>query len=129
MKESAVTSHVRLAAAERGIDLWRNNVGVLKDATGRPVRFGLLNDSKQMNERLKSSDWIGITPVVITPEMMGRTLGVFTAMEMKEEGWIYDPRDARAVAQAAFHALVQRAGGLAGFASSVRDFLKIVGKR
>lgn len=129
MKESGTTSNVRLAAAQRGIDLWRNNVGALLDATGRMVRYGLMNESAALNKRIKSSDYIGITPVVITPEMVGQTIGVFTAIEMKAEGWKFRSTDEHAVAQHQFHEIVRKAGGLAGFATCVADFLRIVGKR
>lgn len=125
MRESAVTSHILLAAAKAGVDLWRNNVGVAFNPEGQPVRFGLLNDSSKVNEKIKSSDWIGITPVFITPEMVGTVVGVFTAVETKAEGWKFSPNDKRAVAQKAFHDIVRKAGGFAGFATSVAEMLKI----
>ena len=50
--EAAVSNDVRLVAARAGTRLWRNNVGVLEDKTGRPVRSGLANDSKALNGML-----------------------------------------------------------------------------
>lgn len=126
MKENPVKDHIRLDAANRGIELWRNNVGVLKDINGRPVRYGLCNDSKQLNQAIKSSDLIGITPVVITPDMVGFCLGVFTAIECKKSDWSYSENDERAVAQKKFHDIVRNAGGMAGFATSVEDYRGIV---
>jgi hypothetical protein len=126
MRESSVQQRIRLDAAYGGIELWRNNVGVLLNDRGQPVRFGLGNDSAGLNARIKSSDLIGVTPVFVTPELVGRVLGVFTAIECKEEGWRMTPSDERAIAQAAFHDIVKRAGGFAGFAQSVEDFRKIV---
>lgn len=127
MKESAGASHIRLFAAQQGIDLWRNNVGSLPDRTGRPVRYGLCNDDARLNKRVKSSDFIGITPKYITPEMVGRIVGIFTAVETKHSDWVFSLTDERAVAQLAFHDIVRNAGGLAGFAKDVEDFRRIVG--
>lgn len=124
--EAGVTPHIRLKAAQIGIDLWRNNSGVAFNETGQPVRFGLCNDSAELNERIKASDWVGITPVMVTPQMVGTVVGIFTAIETKKEGWKFSTSDKRAVAQAAFHDIVRKAGGFAGFATSVAEFLHIV---
>lgn len=126
MKESAVASYIRLDAAQLGIELFRNNVGAFKDQTGRVVRYGLYNDSPALAKRIKSSDYIGITPVIITPEMVGRRIGIFTAIETKPSDWVFRDSDERAVAQKAFHDIVKTAGGLAGFARSVGEFRNIV---
>lgn len=128
MKESATQSHIRLDAANLGIDLWRNNSGAFQDATGRWVRYGLCNDSAALNKRIKSSDLIGQTPTLITPEMVGQTIGVFTAIETKPSDWVFMPSDERAVAQAAYHDIVIRGGGYAGFARNIEEFRRIVKK-
>ena len=46
--EAAVQQQVRYDAAKSGDILFRNNVGVLMDDRGVPVRYGLANDSKQI---------------------------------------------------------------------------------
>ncbi|RUW55636.1 hypothetical protein EOA32_01045 [Mesorhizobium sp. M1A.F.Ca.ET.072.01.1.1] len=126
MNEEAVTSHVRLAYADIG-PLWRNNVGVLKDQRGVPVRFGLANESANMNREIKSSDWIGITPVTAYLQSCGWvTLGVFTALEMKKTDWQFKPGDPHTDAQAKFHALVREAGGFAGFVTKPEDIHSII---
>lgn len=63
MLEAAVQERIRLRAGELGIHLFRNNVGVAETENGRPIRYGLANDSAQLNKRLKSADLIGILPV------------------------------------------------------------------
>jgi hypothetical protein len=85
MKESATTSHVRLEAARLNVFLFRNNSGAWKDAVGRVIWYGLGSFKKKDN--FKSGDYVGITPVLITPDMVGAVIGVFTNIEMKESDW------------------------------------------
>ena len=126
MKESATASHIRLDAAQHGIELWRNNVGACMDDRGRMIRYGLCNDSPILAKHVKSSDFIGIAPVVVTQEMVGHVVGVFTAVETKASDWKMVPSDKRGIAQAAFHDIVLRSGGFAGFARTVEEFRRIV---
>jgi hypothetical protein len=113
MNESTVQAKVRIRTSALGWRMWRNNVGVLLDATGRPVRYGLANDSTQVNASIKSGDLIGIRPVVITPEMVGQTIGQFVSIECKREGWKPSASDARYVAQRKWADLVNSLGGYA----------------
>lgn len=85
-------------------------------ASGNHIRFGLGNDSPRINKIFKSSDLIGVTPVVITPEMVGSTVGVFTAIECKAPGWRYSGDD-REIAQKRFLDKVLELGGIARFES------------
>lgn len=128
MTENPIQQQIRLAAAYQHLQLWRNNSGACEDKTGRQIRYGLANDSAAMNARIKSSDLIGITPTLVTPDMVGHLLGVFTAIEVKAEDWRFRPSDKRAVAQLAFHDIVRQAGGYAGFAQSPEDMLRIIGR-
>lgn len=121
MNEAAAQSQVRLMAAQRGITLWRNQSGACYDDTGRLIRYGLANDSAQLNKRLKSSDLIGITPMVVLPQHVGLIIGVFTAVEMKHPGWRGVSND-REKAQAEFIRVVRDKGGLAGFITGVEDY-------
>jgi hypothetical protein len=131
MSEQELTKAIldALNAGVTGVWVWRNNVGVLMDENGRPVRFGLANDSPAVNKVLKSSDLVGPTPMVIQPWMVGMTIGVFTAIETKETGWRFSQKDERAVAQRNFHDIVKRAGGRAGFATCEKDYFDIIGFR
>jgi len=112
--EAAVQTRVRLAEAKRGCVLWRNNVG----AVGA-VRYGLANDSRAVNQRIKSSDLIGIRPTVITPDMVGTLLGRFVAREVKRPGWRYTGT-LRERAQLRFIELVTANGGDAAFTTGER---------
>lgn len=108
--EAKVQNDARLKASKMGWRLWRNNKGVLKDERGVPVRFGLVNDNKKLGERVRSSDLIGIRPVIITPGMVGTTLGQFVAREVKREGWKYTGT-AREKGQLTFGEIVTSLGG------------------
>jgi hypothetical protein len=119
--ESWAQSVVRLEAPSVGAMLWRNNVGALQDETGRVVRYGLANDSAAVNKVIKSGDLIGVRKRVITPEMVGTTIGQFVSREMKPPGWHFTgtPREC---AQLAFANLVVSYGGDAAFATGAGSF-------
>jgi hypothetical protein len=114
--EAYAQSQVVLEAARKGVRIWRNNVGVLEDKTGRPVRYGLANQSKEINAVLKSGDLIGIRPVVITPALVGHTIGQFVSREIKEPGWHYTETE-REAAQLRWAELINSLGGDACFAT------------
>ena len=114
--EAAMQVEVRLEAAQKGVDLYRNNVGALLDQRGVPVRYGLANETKAENQAVKSADLIGWRRVVITPEMVGRPIAQFVSREVKHHGWRWSG-DAHELAQARWLLLVAIAGGDAAFAS------------
>lgn len=114
--EAYTQSIVRLEGARKGYKLWRNNVGVLIDDTGRPVRYGLANDSKQLNEAIKSADLIGWRSLIITPEMIGTRIAQFVSRECKRMGWRYTGDD-RERAQLRWAEAVLADGGDASFAT------------
>lgn len=118
--EKKVQALVQLAAARRGAWMLRNNSGAFEDESGRQVRFGLGNISKKFNEVMKSSDLVGIEPVVITAAMVGQTIGRFYAVEAKPEGWRYTGT-AREVAQLKFIAKVNELGGKAYFTNGTLE--------
>lgn len=114
MKEAAITAKIRLKASKKGWYLWRNNVGATYTKDGNFIRYGLANDSKELNSRLKSSDLIGIKPLKITQEMVGKIVGIFVAREIKSSKWKYAGAS-REEAQLAFINLVNSLGGDAQF--------------
>jgi hypothetical protein len=118
--ESAVSSMVRLKADSLGMRLWRNNVGVLKDERGIPVRYGLANDSKKLNERLKSSDLIGWRRILIEPIHVGQYVAQFTSVEVKHEEWKYTATP-REEAQLRWLKLVDTEGGYGRFVNNDKD--------
>lgn len=104
--EADVQARIRIEAAKVGLILWRNNSGVLLDKDGRPVRYGLGNDSSQVNKVIKSGDLIGIAPD-----------GQFVSIEVKPPDWHFTGRG-RETAQDNWRKLVIRHGGTALFATS-----------
>lgn len=122
--ESTVQQEIQMQAKYHKCNLLRNNSGACIDETGRLVRYGLGNISKQHQEGIASSDLIGITQVTITPDMVGQTLGVFTAVEVKKEAWKASKEPTgRELAQLNFINWIRSLGGFAGFANDV-DKLK-----
>jgi len=114
LSEGAVQNNARLEFAQAGARLMRNNVGACQDKTGRLIRYGLCNDSKAMNEEIKSSDLIGIQSVLITDDHVGSIIGKFIARECKYEGWVFKGTD-HENAQLNFHKFINAYGGDARF--------------
>lgn len=123
MSETDIQREVMLALSTPSSRLWRNNVGqawqgkihrqtpdTITLLYPRPIKFGLAEGS---------SDLIGIRAMVITPDMVGRTIGVFTAIETKAKK---APTDQ----QARFIGTIRGLGGLAGVARSVVDAATIM---
>jgi hypothetical protein len=117
LSEAATQNNCRLDASNNyGAQLWRNNVGVLYDDRGVPVRFGLANESQKMNKKIKSSDLIGIRPIVIMQGHVGQTIGQFVARECKRSIWTYKGSDHDA-AQLRFITAINNLGGDAKFST------------
>lgn len=101
--EAAIQALTKIMASKNGNRLWRNNSGVAFDQHGVPVRFGLCNETPQLNKILKSSDLIGITKD-----------GRFMARECKPEGWQFTGTD-HEQAQLNFINVINSLGGDAKF--------------
>lgn len=88
MKEQKLYDRIRAEHAQHG-RLFRNNVGTAYQGKRgminsrpvitepRPIQFGLGKGS---------SDLIGWTEVIITSEMVGKKVAIFTAIEVKKKG-------------------------------------------
>lgn len=98
MRERDIMAAILLEAPKLNMRLYRNNSGVLKDARGQHVKFGLC---------FGSSDLIGWTRI--------GQLAIFTAIEVKQPGKRPTPQ------QAAFIKAVYSSGGIAFVATSVDD--------
>lgn len=120
--EQKAQDDVALAAASVQMRLLRNNRGAFKNEYGNLVRFGLGNESNKDKDFL-SSDLIGGTQVVITPEMVGKTVFIMTAIECKPVGFKmrqFKP-GSREWGQLKFIEWNVRMGGFGGFATCAAD--------
>ena len=120
--EAYVQSLVRGEAPHYGVHLWRNNVGVLTDKNGRPVRYGLANESKQQNETFKSADLIGWRSFVVEQQHVGARFAQFVSRECKHMSWTWSG-DEHETAQLNWANLVTRAGGDARFVTGEGSFI------
>lgn len=100
MKESDIQRLIMLALSEAGCLIFRNNTGVLKNAAGIPIKFGLC---------VGSSDLIGIAPG-----------GRFLAVEIKTPTGKATPEQLR------FIDAVRARGGIAGIARSPAEALALL---
>ena len=128
--EAWAQHQVRFRVPRAGGLIWRNNVGATPavveahcpkchlnfEIKQRIIRYGLANDSHQLNDIIKSADLIGVMPRLITQEMVGATIGQFIAVECKHPSWKYSGKG-REGAQQAFLALVAAKGGIAQFST------------
>lgn len=120
--EHSIQNAGRNALAGRCIN-FRANVG--KAWVGEATRLSngdiLLKNPRPFDSGLPKgfSDTFGITPVKITQEMVGITLGVFHAIEYKT------PTGKPTPEQETFLKAVIRNGGRAGVARSAEDAVKI----
>lgn len=106
MLESSLMRDIQIRLSALGARLLRNNVGMLEDRTGQKVRYGLC---------VGSSDLIGWYAVEITPDMVGKKLAIFTAVEVKTLTGRLTKE------QVNFLEAVKSAGGIAFVARSVEE--------
>lgn len=120
--ESAIQAQVRLEAAKLGLLLCRNNVGAGTLDNGNFIRWGLANDSANLNKAVKSADLIGIRRVLIEPYHVGGVIGQFVSREVKRAGWRYGD-SATERAQLKWATIVNSYGGDAKFTNGAGSFL------
>ena len=124
MREHGAQNAIRNALAGKCL-AFRANVG--QAWTGSkidrlPGGKVLIHDARPFNTGLPPgfSDLFGVVSVEITPDMVGQTVGVFFAAEVKSATGKASDR------QAAFLGAVKRQGGFAGVVRSVADALKLL---
>jgi hypothetical protein len=123
--ENVIQAAIRLAVGRiKHARLFRNNRGLFWG--GRVVRHDgstvTLADARRVDCGLVNgaSDLIGWTTVTVTPDMVGQTIAVFTAQEVKTLTGRIRPEQQNFIAQ------VTAAGGFAGVVRSPDDAVKMV---
>ena len=117
--ERGIQNEIMIANSQSGVAVWRNNTfsgwagKLVSNNNGRAVvenarfvRGGLCEGS---------ADLIGITPVKITPDMVGTTVGVFTGQEVKTQTGRVSQK------QNHFGQFVISKGGIWGVVRSIED--------
>lgn len=73
-EETNIMNRIMLAMSKKGWLVWRNNVGLFKTPDGkRSINIGVKG----------SPDIMAIKPTIITPDMVGQTVGIFVGVEVK----------------------------------------------
>ena len=128
--ETSRQNKIRIALSSLGITNFRNNTGVgwagkMIKGAGKMMFVGkgdvVVRDARPLRAGLckGSSDIIAIKPVLITPEMVGQTLGQFIAIEVKT------PKGRPTKDQLNFNQIINDKGGTALIARSVEDIEKV----
>jgi hypothetical protein len=132
MNETDEGKIIAMAVSGAGSRVFRNNVaqGVVGDVLwikGGPqkvtVRPGdaVVRHARVLHAGLKkgSGDWIGWTPVLITPEMVGLTVLVFTSLEIKR-------RTTPTPEQKTWRTVIVEGGGIAGVVHNAVEALDLI---
>jgi hypothetical protein len=110
MRESVIQRAIRAALGKLRLPFFRYQVGTFIAADGSMVNIGVKG----------VSDLIGMTPHVIRPEDVGKTVAIFTALECKQaKGQVRKE-------QAAFLKTVNRLGGIGAIVRSDADAEAVV---
>jgi len=122
--EHGIQNEIRNAAVDEAL-MFRANVGTgWQGVAEKPLPDGsvILRKPRRFSTGLPTgfSDLFGLVPVTVTPDMVGKTVGVFVAVEVKNATG--RARDA----QRDFIDAVRRHGGRAGLARSIAEALEII---
>jgi hypothetical protein len=130
MKERDIQDAIRLALAQLGATMFRQNTGlgwtgeVFRVPAFRMVAMNardvLIRNARPLHAGLHkgSSDLCGWYPVTITPEMVGRRVAVFSGVEVKSErGRVSDDQEI-------FLGRLREDGGISVVARSVDDAIR-----
>lgn len=123
--ESNITKRAMKAASRLGTRLFRVNTGlawagiVKKKFTNGDILLGSAYPI-HMGLVTGASDLIGWHSIIITPQMVGKKVAIFTAPEVKTDSGFASPE------QNNFIKVVNEAGGIAGVIRSEEDITNLI---
>lgn len=131
-EETNISQEIKLAGAQTKTKLFRNSRGLFYTLDTVPklmaafarggmvaakALVGALRKTKAGLEFKGSSDLLGWTEIIVTPEMVGQKIAVFTAVEAKTESGVESDD------QANWGRIVTESGGIYVLARNPQDFL------
>jgi len=123
MSEHKIQNEIRNALCGAGL-FWRVNVGQAwtGDVHRLPNGDILIKNPRPFSTGLPPgfSDLFGLTPITITHEMVGKRIGIFTAIEIKSAKG--KPSDR----QKSFLSAIRNQGGRSGVARSIQDARRVI---
>jgi hypothetical protein len=131
MAEMPILRRIMLACSRGAARLFRVNTGTgwvgevvnrwTQVEDGRTVRYITIRQPRPLRAGLVTggADTMGWRSVVITPDMVGRRVAVFTAIEVKDNGRL-------TADQRTFLTNVHQAGGIAGVARSADQAIALL---
>lgn len=123
IKESVIQSSIQQVAPHYKSRLFRNTVAtftILDKGKKRVIKTGLGKGS---------SDLIGYTKKIITKDMIGKEIAIFTAIETKKSDWKHGKKlNAHEQNQKQFINSIRLDGGISTFANCVEDFINATKK-
>jgi len=124
-KELNIQKSIMIAVSKlKVVRVFRNNVGTAWVGNVSPTSDGgkYIKNARPLHAGLckGSSDLIGWTTKEITPEMVGKKVAIFTALEIKT------PTGKATPEQKTFLRVVKEAGGISGIARSEADAVNLV---
>ena len=107
MNETEILNKIKTKLSKLGFTIFRNNVGAWRAKNGQYIKYGLCKGS---------SDLIGWKPIVVTQEMVGKLVAIFSAIEVKRPS-----KSITSDEQINFIKSVKEAGGIGVIAKSEDD--------
>lgn len=113
VRETSISNEIMITVAKHGCILFKNVRGMFLTLDGkRKVRAGLSIQG--------SHDLIGYKRITITPDMVGKTVAIFTSMEVKVPGGLVS------TPQWTFRDTVRLHGGIAGIVHSPDEAISLL---
>lgn len=112
---------VKLKASALGFRLFRNNRGLFRTLDNKRITKAGLDANG-------ASDFVGIKTIEITPEMVGKSVGIFLAVEVKKTGW-KGAKSQTEKDQANFIEQINKRGGIGFFCNDENELENLIAEK